>query len=187
MSFRRMSLWRILKGDFAGADPDRGRFRDLLKVAVRNMVRNHWDKQNRRRPVDLDVGDAEKGAEDPEQDPWLEGWRNNLLSIAWSKMEEYQSANPTSIAYTVLRLRAEHPGDDSKQLAEKLSEAVGRTIKPDTTRQQLRRARLRFAEMLVEEIADGLDQPDQTRVQEELISLGLYEHIKDALPDDWKT
>src|SRR6516225_9748112 len=31
-------LVRIIRGDFAGADPQRGRFRDLLKVAVRNMV-----------------------------------------------------------------------------------------------------------------------------------------------------
>lgn len=30
-------LVRILRGDFSGADPRRGRFRDLLKVAVRNQ------------------------------------------------------------------------------------------------------------------------------------------------------
>ena len=45
---------RLLKGDFAGADPTRGRFRDLLKTAARNMVRNFWEKQSRRRPVDAD-------------------------------------------------------------------------------------------------------------------------------------
>ena len=31
---------RLLSGDFAGADPARGRFRDLLKTAIRNIVRN---------------------------------------------------------------------------------------------------------------------------------------------------
>ena len=35
---------RLLSGDFAGADPNRGRFRDLLEVSVRNMARNHWEK-----------------------------------------------------------------------------------------------------------------------------------------------
>lgn len=43
---------RLLNGDFAGADPDRGRFRDLLKVAVKNMTRNHWAKENRRKGVE---------------------------------------------------------------------------------------------------------------------------------------
>jgi len=178
---------RILKGDFAGADPDRGRFRDLLKVAVRNMVRNYWEKQNRRRPADVDVQDAETGKADPENDPWLESWRTNLLSLAWSKLEDYETENANSVAHSVLRLRAEHPGDDSRQLAAKLSEQVGREFKPDATRQQLRRARLRFAEFLIEEIADGLDDPGPQRLQEELIALGLYEHIKDALPEDWKS
>ena len=177
---------RILKGDFAGADPDRGRFRDLLKIAVRNMVRNHWDKANRRRPAELDVADADEGALDPDNDPWLEGWRNNLLSLTWSKLEDYEAENASSVAHSVLKLRAENPADDSKQLAEKLSARVGREVKPDTTRQQLRRARLRFAEFLVEEIADGLDEADPQRLQEELISLGLYEHVKDSLPDEWK-
>src|SRR5262245_5988742 len=39
---------RLMRGDFAGADPSRGRFRDFLKTAVRNMVSNHWSKQSRR-------------------------------------------------------------------------------------------------------------------------------------------
>ena len=46
---------RLLAGDFAGADPQRGRFRDLLKVAVRNMVHNYWSRSNRRRHVDIDL------------------------------------------------------------------------------------------------------------------------------------
>ena len=33
------AVLRMLSGDFAGADPNRGRFRDLLKVAAQNMVR----------------------------------------------------------------------------------------------------------------------------------------------------
>src|SRR5262245_45571980 len=58
------ALVRLLSGDFAGADPARGRFRDLLKVAVRNMTRNRWAQQNRRRQVDFDVNLV--GTEDQE-------------------------------------------------------------------------------------------------------------------------
>src|SRR2546430_1665631 len=38
---------RLLRGDFAGADPARGRFRDLLKVSVRNQVRTFLSKKSR--------------------------------------------------------------------------------------------------------------------------------------------
>ena len=44
------ALVRLLRGDFAGADPNRGRFRDLLKASVRNLARNQWGKEARRRP-----------------------------------------------------------------------------------------------------------------------------------------
>ena len=115
------------------------------------------------------------------------GWRDNLLSLTWAKLEEYECQHEGSVAYSVLKLRAENPSDNSKQLAARLSELAGRDIKPDTTRQQLRRSRIRFAEFLVEEIADGLDEPDPSRLQEELISLGLYEHVKDSLPDEWRS
>ncbi len=172
---------RILKGDFAGADQDRGRFRDLLKVAVRNMVRNHWDKSNRRRTVDLEVENAEQGEHDPENDPWLEGWRNNLLDITWSRLQ-----SQGSMYHQVLKIRAEHPQADSAQLAELVSAQVGKEVNAAAVRQQLRRARLRFAEIMVEEIADGIDDPSPDRVQQELISLGLFENIKDVLPDSWK-
>lgn len=48
-------IMRFLNGDFGGADPNRGRFRDLLKVAVRNMTRSWWAKENRRQGVDYDL------------------------------------------------------------------------------------------------------------------------------------
>ena len=89
------------------------------------------------------------------------------------------------MAYTVLRLRSDHPGLDSKQLAEKLSARLHREVRPEALRQQLRRARIRFAEMVVEEVTQGLDTTDPSRIQEELICLGIYEYVKDVLPEDW--
>ena len=178
---------RMLKGDFGGADPDRGRFRDLLKVAVRNMVKNHWAKQNRRRTVDFDVEETgDRGTtEESFQDPWLDGWKSNILTNAWDALNAYQDSRSGSVAYTVLKLRAEYPDVDSRELASILSRKTGREFKPDTTRQQLRRARVRFAEFLVEEVAQGLEEATPDRIQDELISLGLYEQIRDVLPEDW--
>ncbi len=172
---------KLLKGDFSGADPQRGRFRDLLKTAVRNMVRNYWRREKRRGSVDYDL---ERIPDDTTvtEDPWLDGWRANVLDLTWTALEQYQRERSGRIAYTLLWMRSKYPDDRSEELASRLSEKLQHSITATTVRQQLRRARLRFAELLVREIADGLDDPTPERITDELVSLGLFEHVKDLLP-----
>jgi RNA polymerase sigma factor (sigma-70 family) len=172
---------KLLQGDFAGADVERGRFRDLLKTAIRNMVRNFWSRQQRRRPAELDldqVSDEPTG----QVDPWLDGWRKNVLELTWSALENYEREHEGRIPYTILQLRSKFPTASSQQLADHLSQRLGRPVEAPAVRQQLRRARLRFADLLVREVAEGLDQPTPDRIQEELVNLGLFEYVKDLLP-----
>lgn len=176
---------RLLNGDFSGANPNRGRFRDLLKVAVRNMVRNYWEKKGRRAGVDYDVSTHEEAADD-ETGPWEDVWTGNVLNLVWGRLQDYERTHEGSMAWSVLRLRADNPDDSSEQLAVKLSARCGHPVKADTTRQHLRRARVRFAEMLIEELADSIDQPNADRIEEELVALGLLEHVRGVLPANWK-
>ena len=182
---------RILKGDFSGANPKRGRFRDLLMVAVRNMVRNHWGRVNRgpktgvEFPEAVEPSDLSSGTNLSEDDDWLNQWRANLIEIGMSRLERYQRENPESAAYLALQLRSSFPDLDSTGLAQKLSEMTGREINAANYRQILKRGRVRFAEYIVEEIAQGLETADVSRVQEELITVGLFEYIRDVLPDAW--
>lgn len=177
---------KLLQGDFAGADPKRGRFRDLMKVAVRNTIRKWWERENRRQGVAYDVGLTESPAGDPADAEWDSAWRGNLLELAWSALEEYQKSTPGSIAYTLMRLRTESPDASSEELAEQLGAKLGRKVRADALRQQLRRARMRFAELLIDEIASGLDQPTSDRIEEELVALGLLEYVRELLPEGWK-
>ena len=174
---------RLLKGDFAGADPDRGRFRDLLKTAVRNMVHNHWAKANRRRPAAVDL-DAVATDDRPDAD-WLGAWQQNVLDHAWSALKDHERTHPGHPAHALLRLRAEFPDDTSDQLAARLSAKTGTPVRADACRQMLRRARLRFATLLVDEVELGLADPTPDRVQEELAALGLLDHVREFMPDDW--
>jgi DNA-directed RNA polymerase specialized sigma24 family protein len=181
-------LVRLLRGQFAAASPARGRFRNMLAVAAHNLVRNYWQKKRRQAAVDLDVGAlpaADLPAEAEEQA--TAAWRQSMLDLAWKALEEYEHATPGSVAWTVLRLRAENPADDSDQLAKRMQRATGRPFRPDAVRQQLRRARVRFAQALVEEIARGLEDPSPPRVEEELIAVGLMEYVQDFLPADWRS
>lgn len=176
---------RLLSGDFAGADPARGRFRDLLKVAVRNMVRNEWAKENRRRVADVDVNQI--GNVSSEDDAaWVSGWRQNALDLAWGALENFERTQPASSAYTLLRLRAAFPDATSDELARKLSDRIGQPVSSEATRQKLRRARVKFAELLIEEIADGLEETSPDEVESELQALELFEYVRDLLPPDWK-
>ena len=171
---------RLMRGDFAGADPTKGRFRDFLKIAVRNMIHNHWAKSNRRQTETLAT---EPLSTDTERDQaWLGVWQKSVLDHA---LESCRAEESMSGAYTLLKLRIEFPEATSEALAEKLSAKLKVTIKPDACRQMLRRARFKLAEALVEEIKNGLDDESPARVLDELAALGLLEQVKDFLPGDY--
>jgi len=176
---------RLLQGDFAGADPQRGRFRDLIKMAVRNMLRNMWSKKKVRQTVDYDVTAVAQPSDIGEDPVWDESWQRQLLDLAWSRLKEYQETHTGSMAHTILQLRTEFPDDSSEELALRLSQKLGKTASADQARQQLRRARVRFAEYLVAEVADGIEVPTPERIEEELSHLGLLDRIRDVLPPDW--
>ena len=175
-------VMRLMKGDFAGADPQRGRFRDLLKTAVRNMVHNHWDKGNRRKTADAELDNISQGSDDTS---WDHEWQSQVLELAWSGLKEFEKKNPANPAYTLLKLRAEHPDDTSEELARRLGAATKTPVRADACRQMLRRARLRFAEILVTELGVGLADPSPARVAEELAALGLLEYVRDFMPENW--
>ncbi|MEZ6097092.1 MAG: hypothetical protein R3C03_23195 [Pirellulaceae bacterium] len=82
----------------------------------------------------------------------------SLMAIVWEKLKVGRPHKPVVSLIRFWNYDLEFPEDSSTQLAERLSQAAGREIKADTTRQQLRRARVRFVEFLVSEIADGLQK-----------------------------
>jgi RNA polymerase sigma-70 factor (ECF subfamily) len=172
---------RLLAGNFANVDPQRGRFRDFLKTAIRNTVRNQWNQQKRRRKVDFDVAQL-PDEDEADEKTWESQWRTVVLDLAWRALEQYQQSHSGSVAYTVMRLRVDHPDDTSEQLAVRLSQATGRPVRPETLRQRLHRARDQFTDLLIAEVAKGLADPTPDKIEDELVALGLTEY----LPAEWK-
>ena len=176
-------MLRLMRGDFAGADPGRGRFRDLLKTAIRNMVRSSWQKSGQRRTVDAEldlIGNQDEATQDAE---WTQLWRKSVLDHAWNRMLAEEGGKPGS-AYHALKLKTESPDASSEALAEKLSRSTGTVIRADNCRQILRRARARFAAHLLDEVRAGLDSESDDRLQEELAALGLLELVRGYLPEN---
>ncbi len=171
---------RFLNGDFGKADAGRGRFRDYLKQALRNLVTDHW-RRHGKDPAALD-SDSDAGAVpalDPDRE-FLDSWREEVFRQAWEAlaMLEHGGGPPY---YTVLRSHLEQPDLSAADMAAELGARWGKTVTEESMRQTLRRARVKFADLLIDEVAHSLETENLERVKEEIIELGLLPYCKDAL------
>jgi RNA polymerase sigma-70 factor (ECF subfamily) len=172
---------RFLRGGLRGADPDRGRFRDFLKGVLSHLVADYF-KKGRKHVVSLGSDHPEPAAPitDDADQAFRESWRDELLARSWAALAaaEKESGQPH---FTVLRYRADNPDASSAAMADGLSRQLGKMVTAAGVRQTLHRARERFADLLLDEIAQGLDRPTPEALEEELVDLGLLEHCRPAL------
>jgi RNA polymerase sigma-70 factor (ECF subfamily) len=172
---------RLVRGDFRKATPERGRFRDFVKTAVRNMI---TDDLRKKRPHQLDSDYPEPAA--PQEtvvgsdETFLERWREELISRAWEGLAvvEAETGQPY---HTVLRQKASNPQLRSSQIAQQLSQERGKPINEVTVRKMVQRSREKFADLLLEEVGRSIQSTSRQEIEEELIVLGLYEYCKPAL------
>jgi RNA polymerase sigma-70 factor (ECF subfamily) len=175
--------YRFLHGDLRGADPERGRFRDFVKGVLFHMVAD-FHSRRKREPGLLSPDAPEPGGDcsvvAEREEAFRTEWRDTLLSRSWEALRACEKDQGQPF-YTVLRFRADHPDLSSAQMAEQLSGPLGKPLTAAGVRKTLERARDRFADLLLDEIAQTLEVPNRDRLEEELIDLGLLEHCKAAL------
>jgi RNA polymerase sigma-70 factor (ECF subfamily) len=175
---------RFLRGEFHGADPGRGRFRDFLKAALRHLAHDYWRKQLRI-PQPLDQDGAEPVATDSTADnsfdrQFLEKWREELLSRTWEGLAAVEAG--TGHPYlTVLQRKTQEPQVRSAQLAEQLSSQLKKPFTEVAVRQLLHRAREMFADLLVEEVVQSIETPELDELEQELVDLDLLGYCQSAL------
>jgi RNA polymerase sigma-70 factor (ECF subfamily) len=167
---------RFLRGDFQGANPDKGRFRDFLKGVVSHMVAD-FCKRRQRQPMGLPEKFPEPAAA-PEQVDQLfqESWRDELLAKAWLALEEMERTTAQPF-YTVLRFRADHPELRSPELAAGLSEKLQKPITAAGVRQLVHRAREKFADLLRDKVQASIASDDPDDLEAELRELGLAPYL----------
>jgi RNA polymerase sigma-70 factor (ECF subfamily) len=110
-----------------------------------------------------------------------------MLGRVWQALDQHQRQSAGNLFFTVLRVSCDHPEEDSKALAARVSALTGKPLKPDAFRKQLSRARRQFAELLIAEVEQTLEEPTPEGVEEELIDVGLMEYVREFLPADWRT
>ncbi len=173
---------RFAEGAFHRANPERGRFRDFVKGILFRMVAD-YHRRRRRQPQALTTDSADPASNRPPDDPdgqFAQSWREEMLDRSWKALEKQQEQTG-QLFYTVLRFRAENAELRSAQMAERLSADLGKEVNAAWVRQTLHRARDRFADFLIEEVAQTLNDPSGDELEQELIDLRLLDYCKPAL------
>jgi RNA polymerase sigma factor (sigma-70 family) len=173
---------RFVRGDLKGVDPGRGRFRDYLKGVLSHLIGDHYRRRKRAlRSLSLehDPPSVQEQVEFSDQQ-FLEGWRSELLNRTWKALAEHEEKSGQPF-HSVLRLRAEKADLRSSALAAELSLKLNKPLTSDSVRQTLHRAREKFAEILVSEVAQTLVSPTLQDLEQELIDVDLYQYCRPAL------
>ena len=68
-------------------------------------------------------------------------------------------------------------------MAKRVSEMTGQELKPEAFRKQLSRARKRFADLIVQEVARTLVEPTLEGIKDELNCLDLMKYVEGYLPE----
>jgi hypothetical protein len=113
---------------------------------------------------------------------FLEAWRRALLHRTWEELAKLQQKTGQPF-HTVLDLRTyDCQGEGSAaQIAEQLDVRLGRRFTPQAVRKLLQRARKRFADLLLDEVAHSLEGPTPERLEQELRELGFLAYCRPAL------
>jgi RNA polymerase sigma-70 factor (ECF subfamily) len=169
----------LVRGEFRHADPCRGRFRDYVKGVLCHLVCRYRARQQKQpRPLadDSPVWDSLAAPDEDNARRFDEGWRAALLSRAWQALA---AERPTY--HAVLRFCSAHPEMSSTERAEQLGQLLNKPCTAQGVRQTLHRARERFADLLLEEVASTLEPPTLAQMEEELSELNLLKYCRKAL------
>jgi RNA polymerase sigma factor (sigma-70 family) len=180
--FQEFAL-RVVRGDFGRANPQRGRFRDYVKSSLINLVIDFRRKQKKH----LAVAPLEEPAAPPpdgfdSDEAFLANWRTILLDRAWDALAAIQmSGGPPFL--TVLRFRSDHPELSNIQMVDQLNAQIQPTplFTDAGLRKILQRAREKFTDLLVDEVAGSLQSNAIDVIEQELIDLGFQAYCKRAL------
>src|SRR4051812_17369706 len=147
--------FRFVRGDFRNANPEKGRFRNLLKAALYHLIVDYQKRKQRAMPhlaPDAPEPAADSGSTMDSDRQFLAAWRADLLNKTWDALlqEEKRTNRPL---HTVLHFRAEHPDLRSAQMAELLGEQMHKRLTPEWVRKWLHGAREKFADLLLMEVA----------------------------------
>ena len=159
---------KLLTHKLAGADHNKGRFRDYLRTVLHRLIIDHF---RARKLQTLPPGDLlDPSATDLEYD---RVWREAVIKRVWSRLETYEASTPKNRYATVLHLRVASPKASIDEIAARLGQQLGTRVSPEAFRKTLQRARGKFLELLVQELRETIHPATPEDIEAEIFDLGL--------------
>ncbi len=172
----------LARGDFHRVDPRLGSFRGYVKRVLAHLIARHH--KNRKREQDTRERFRQQltppASPAPPDQSLDESWREELLTRCAALLAGAEGRGGPPFA-TVLRLRHDHPQLRSEQLAELLGTRLNRPVSAEMARKWQQRAKEKYADLLLDEVASTLSDATADQLAEELIDLGLYEYCRPAM------
>jgi RNA polymerase sigma-70 factor (ECF subfamily) len=159
---------KLLDHKLAGADCNKGRFRDYLRTVLHRLIVDHFrgKKLHSLPPGDL----LDPNVQDVEYD---RVWREAIIRRVWSRLDTFEASMAKNRYATVLHLRVENLDASIEELSERLSRESGTRISPEAFRKTLQRARAKFLELLIEELRVTIHPATPADIEAEIYDLGL--------------
>ncbi len=159
---------KLLDHKLAGADNTKGRFRDYLRTVLHRLIIDHFRgrKLQSLPPNDL----LDPSIPDDEYD---RAWRSAILDRVFHRLDTYETSTPRNRYASILRLRHDNPDASIEELAERLSTMTGTPIRADAFRKTLQRARIKFFDLLKQELRETIHPATAEDIEEEINDLGL--------------
>jgi len=159
---------KLLTHKLAGADNNKGRFRDYLRTVLHRLIIDHF---RTKKQVSLPPGDLLDPSR-PDED-YDRVWRETMIKRVWSSLETHEANTPKNRYATVLHLRVNNPDAPIEEIAKQLTEQVGTSVSPEAFRKTLQRARSKFLELLIMELRQTIHPADPEDIEAEINDLGL--------------
>lgn len=179
--FQEFAL-RVVRGAFKQADPERGRFRNLVKTTLCNLVVDHQRKQKRKLAAlseAIEPAAADGGELAAQEQQFTAAWRSELMSRTWDALAACDRQTGQHL-YTVLKFRVDHPDVRSPAMAERLSAALGKPLTAEWIRKRLFLAREKFGDLLLDQISRSQEKASAETLEAELLDLGLFDYCRSA-------
>ena len=159
---------KLLTHKLAGADNNKGRFRDYLRTVLHRLIIDHF---RTRKLQPLPPGDLLDPAS-PDAD-YDRVWREAVIKRVWSRLDTYEINTPKNRYASVLHLRVGNPKASIDELAQQLSQQNATSISPEAFRKTLQRARAKFLELLIVELRETIHPASPEDIEAEIFDLGL--------------
>jgi len=159
---------KLLTHKLAGADHNKGRFRDYLRTVLHRLIIDHFRGRKLQMLPPDDLLDPSR----PDAD-YDRVWREAVIKRVWTRLETYEASTAKNRYATVLHLRVGNPDAAIEEIAGQLADQTRTSVSPEAFRKTLQRARGKFLELLITELRETIHPSTHEDIEAEIFELGL--------------